>query len=252
MRPLRELFERGQADGDVRDGHPECPADRVAARADRRRVHVGPLPGQGGHDSHDHRPLPRRSPRPRSAPRMNDQDIAARSEDHVMEQDHGDSELLQELVELPPREPHGAARAVGATHQRGRAPPGHVRRGDLLRGDRGPRQLRRRARDRQHRDAPELRPRAVRADHPARRRDRRGARDRPPPARRPGAVAVREVPGRPRSPQPHPRRLRARGEPHRGDRQRLASSRNASGSSRSSRRRCGSCRRRCCSSATAC
>jgi hypothetical protein len=29
---------------------------------------------------------------------MNDQDIAARSEDHLMEQDHGDSELLQELV----------------------------------------------------------------------------------------------------------------------------------------------------------
>ena len=29
---------------------------------------------------------------------MNDSDIAARSEDHLMEQDHGDSELLQELV----------------------------------------------------------------------------------------------------------------------------------------------------------
>jgi rsbT co-antagonist protein RsbR len=29
---------------------------------------------------------------------MNDNDIAARSEDHLMEQDHGDSELLQELV----------------------------------------------------------------------------------------------------------------------------------------------------------
>ena len=29
---------------------------------------------------------------------MTDNDIAARSEDHLMEQDHGDSELLEELV----------------------------------------------------------------------------------------------------------------------------------------------------------
>ena len=36
--PLRRLFERGQAAGDIRDGHHERSADRVADRADRRRA----------------------------------------------------------------------------------------------------------------------------------------------------------------------------------------------------------------------
>ena len=66
--------------------------------------------------------------------------------------------------------------------------------GDGRGDDVGLRQLRRGAGDRQRRGAAALRPRPVRADHPARRRDPRGRRHRPAAARRPGPVAVREVP----------------------------------------------------------
>ena len=76
MRPLRELFERGQADGDVREDIPSAWLTESLVGLIVGMFDVGPLPGPGGHDRHDHRPLPRRSPRPRSAPRMNDNDIA--------------------------------------------------------------------------------------------------------------------------------------------------------------------------------
>ena len=48
--------------------HHERPPDRVAHRAGRRRAHLDAAARQGGHDRHDHRPVPRRSPRARSAP----------------------------------------------------------------------------------------------------------------------------------------------------------------------------------------
>ena len=68
-RPLRQLFERGQAGGDIRD-------DIASARLTESLIGlivgvllVYPATRQGGHDRHDHRPLPRRSPRARSTPR---------------------------------------------------------------------------------------------------------------------------------------------------------------------------------------
>ena len=65
------------------------------------------------------------------------------------------------------------------------------------------------------RGAAGLRPQPLRAHHPARRRDRRGARHRAAAARRARALAVREVPGGLPGPQRGPRRLRAGREPHR-------------------------------------
>ena len=75
----------------------------------------------------------------------------------------------------PAPEPHRAARGVGAPHHRGAAADGDDAGGDLRRGDVGLRQLRRGARDRQRRGAAGLRAQPVRAHHPARRRDGRGA-----------------------------------------------------------------------------
>ena len=112
----------------------------------------------------------------------------------------------------PAPEPHGPARGVGAPDHRGAAADRADAGGDLLRGHLGLRQLRRGARDRLGRGAAGLRAQPVRADHPARRRDRRGARHRAAPARRARPLAVREVPGRL---QPRARRLRAGGEPDR-------------------------------------
>ena len=70
--PLRRLFERGQASGDIRD-------DITSARLTESLIGliVGvitstPSARPGGHDRHDHRPLSRRSPRSRSTTSMND------------------------------------------------------------------------------------------------------------------------------------------------------------------------------------
>jgi anti-sigma regulatory factor (Ser/Thr protein kinase) len=60
-----------------------------------------------------------------------------------------------------------------------------------------------------------VRPRPVRADHPARRRDARGRRHRAAAARRAGPVAVPEVRRRPDAARPRPRRVRAGGQPDR-------------------------------------
>ena len=115
----------------------------------------------------------------------------------------------------PARQPHRAAAAVGRADHRG--PPAllHDEPGGLLRGDLGVRQLRRGARDGQRRGAPGLRTRPLRADHPARRRDARGGRDRPAAEGRAGPLALREVPRGLRAPQPCARRLRAGSQPHR-------------------------------------
>ena len=104
---------------------------------------------------------------------------------------------------------------MGAPDRRGAAADRADRGGDLLRGDLGLRQLRRGARDRLRRGAAGLRPQPVRAHHPARRRDRRGARHRAAAARRARPLAVREVPGRLPGPQRGARRLRAGREPDR-------------------------------------
>src|SRR3712207_3883696 len=65
-----------------------------------------------------------------------------------------------------------------------------------------------------------LRARPVGADHPARRRDARGRRDRPPAARRAGPVAVREVPQGLPAARARARRVRARRQPDREHRRR--------------------------------
>ena len=115
----------------------------------------------------------------------------------------------------PQREPHEPAPGMGAADRRGAAADGADARGDLQRGDVGLRQLRRGARDGLRRGAAGLRAQPLRAHHPARRGDRRGARHRAAAARRAGPLAVPEVPDRLRLPQPGPRRLRAGRQPHR-------------------------------------
>src|SRR5215210_6236841 len=68
--------------------HRERATDRVADRLDRRRAGVHPAARQGGHDRHDHRPLPRRSPRSRSATSMNEhQSASARLEEEQMDRE---------------------------------------------------------------------------------------------------------------------------------------------------------------------
>ncbi|CAA9329493.1 MAG: RsbT co-antagonist protein RsbRA, partial [uncultured Nocardioidaceae bacterium] len=121
---------------------------------------------------------------------------------------------------VPAAQPQRPARAVGPAHHGRAAAHGDDRGRDLLRGHRRVRQLRRRARDGQRRDAAGLRARPLRADHPAGGGDPRGARHRPAPARRPGPGAVRQVRARRRAAHPHPRRLRAGRQPHRRDRRR--------------------------------
>ncbi len=92
--------------------------------------------------------------------------------------------------------------------------------GDGRRDHVGLRQLRRGARDRQRRGPAALRPRPVRADHPARGGDPRGRRHRAAAARRAGPVPVREVPARLRAAEPGAGRLRAGGQPDRQHRRR--------------------------------
>ena len=153
---------------------------------------------------------------------------------------------------VPAREPHRATRGMGSAHQRGGAAGRDVGRGDLLRGDRGVRQLRGCPRDRQHREPADVRPRALGADHPPRRRDPRGARDRAPPARRTGAIPVRQVPEGPGAPESDPRLVRAGGEPDRGDGGRELRRGARARHQRTAGGACGSCPRRSCSCATAC
>jgi hypothetical protein len=179
-------------------------------RADRRPAHLHALARPRGHDRHDHRLVPRRSPRARSATPMSAAKPTVRSStwtpnasgsprgrapgagDDAREQHEepgcprrrGPTTSCCRSWWLPAREPHGAARGVGRRISEAELLQRHVRRGDLLRGDRGLRQLRGRPRDGQHRDAAGLRARAVGAHHPARRRDARGARHRPAAARR--------------------------------------------------------------------
>ena len=65
--PLRQLFERGQAAGDIRADIPSARLTESLIGLIVGRADVHPAARQGGRDRHDHRPLPRRSPRSRSA-----------------------------------------------------------------------------------------------------------------------------------------------------------------------------------------
>ena len=242
--PLRRLFERGQAAGDIRDditsarltesliglivgvltstpslGREDMTATITGLFLDGARAR-GPRPpmrptAEPKEEQMEREPDPQDTPtsRSRSTTTAGATDAAG-----ARRSDRRADALLQELVAYL-RENRTELREEWARRiSDARAAGRHVGRGDLLRGDRGLRQLRGRAGDRQHREPPDVRPRALGADHPPRRRDPRGARDRPAPARRAGALAVRQVPGRPGPAQPHPRLLRAGGEPHRGDR----------------------------------
>ena len=104
--PLRQLFERGQATGDLRE-------DIAATRLTESLIglivaldHLDAAARQGGHHRHDRRPLPRWRSRPRPTPSMNeDQLIAARRANTVPEEDEMDHEPDRSAPEAEPEEP---------------------------------------------------------------------------------------------------------------------------------------------------
>ena len=82
---------------------PGALADGVAASGSSSACSRRPVAGRGGHDRGDQRPLPRRSPRPGSAPRMNDHDrqetpMADRHRGHAGQPSRSRASCSSELV----------------------------------------------------------------------------------------------------------------------------------------------------------